>query len=135
MIGYLAFKYHTKKELTLRALINGIALAICAEVAEAGEAGVAAGTRGSRQAAIRAHMARGDPGDLLHALFNGRALCLGGTWGEGQCRLCPNEHALRVCTTCYIGLDTGMPKTFSVCPPGTRVWQCNSRHLTVDADL
>jgi hypothetical protein len=54
MIGYLAFKYHSKKKLTLRALINGIALAICAEVAEAGEAGVAAATRGSRQAAIHA---------------------------------------------------------------------------------
>jgi hypothetical protein len=36
VIGYLAFKYTIKKELTLRALINGIALAICAEVAEAG---------------------------------------------------------------------------------------------------
>ncbi len=36
VIGYLAFKYNIKKELTLRALINGIALAICAEVAEGG---------------------------------------------------------------------------------------------------
>ena len=36
--GYLAFKYHTDKEMILREFTNGIALAMCAEAVE-GEGG------------------------------------------------------------------------------------------------
>jgi hypothetical protein len=49
-----------------------------------GGGAVAAATRGARQAHTDALMARADSGDLPHALFNGRALGLGGTGGEGQ---------------------------------------------------
>ena len=76
---------------------------------------VAASTRGSRQAAIDAHVATGDPRDLPLALFNGRALGLGGTWGEGQCRLCLIRHAFEVCKMCSQARDADHPKPFWVC--------------------
>jgi hypothetical protein len=82
--GYLAFKYITEEELTLLEFTNSVALAMCAEVGEEEEGGGGAATRGARQAHTDALMARADPGDLPHALFNGRALGLGGTGGEGQ---------------------------------------------------
>ena len=37
---------------------------------------VSVATRGARQAAIDAQVVRGDPGDLLHALFTGERLAL-----------------------------------------------------------
>ena len=101
--GYLAFKYITDKELTLREFTNRVALAMCAKEGEEGGGSVAAGTRGSRQVDIDEQVARGDPGDLPHAQFNGRALGLGGTLGEGQCRLCLDKHASGVCKTCLEG--------------------------------
>ncbi len=58
---------------------------------------VAAATRGARQAAKEVlSMARLDPGDLPHTLFNDRALSVGGKGGEGQCRICQNVDASRV---------------------------------------
>jgi hypothetical protein len=50
--GYLAFKYITEEELTLREFTNSVALAMCAEVGEGGGGGGggdarrAAGTHG-----------------------------------------------------------------------------------------
>ena len=58
---------------------------------------VSAATCGARQAAIDAQVARGDPDDLPHALFNGRALGLGGSGEEGQCQTCLDKHASGVC--------------------------------------
>ncbi len=69
-------------------------------------------THGARQAAMEAHAAGADPDDLPHALFNGRALGVGGTWREGQCRLFFNKHASGVCKTCSKALDTDHPKPF-----------------------
>ena len=46
---------------------------------------MAMATRGSRRAAIHAHVARCVPAGLPHDVFNGRALGLGGTRGEGRC--------------------------------------------------
>ncbi len=54
---------------------------------------MAASTRCARQAAMEALVARADPSDLPHALFSGRALGLGASCGEGQCRLCLKKHA------------------------------------------
>ena len=68
-----------------------------------------AATLGSWPVAIDAPVVRRDPCDLPHAVFNGRALGLCETWGEGRCRQCPNEHSLGLCKTCSIGLDTGKP--------------------------
>ena len=97
---------------------------MCAKVVE-GEGGVVAeATRGARRAAINAQVARDDPGHLPHALFNGRALGLGGTMGEGQCRLCLNKHASGVCKTCSKALDTDHPKQFWVSYPGKHGRQC-----------
>ena len=50
--GYLAFKYLTDQEMTLREFTNGVALAMCAKVVEGGGGAVSASTRGARQAAI-----------------------------------------------------------------------------------
>jgi hypothetical protein len=90
--GYLAFKYMTDQEMTLSEFTNCVALYMCAEVVE-GEGGAVAGaTRGARQAAMDIQVARGDPGDLSHALFNGRALGFRASCGEGQCWLCMSMH-------------------------------------------
>ena len=53
-----------------------------------------ASTYGSRLVAIDAQVTRCDPGGIARAIFNGRALGLGGTWGEGQSRSFLNTHAL-----------------------------------------
>jgi hypothetical protein len=91
--GYLAFRYIADKELTLLEFINSLALAICAKVEEEGGKAVAAATRAARKAVIDAHTVQADPGDLPLTLFNGRALGVGGTRGEGQCRRCLDKHA------------------------------------------
>jgi hypothetical protein len=96
---------------------------------------VAEATRGARRAAIDAQVARGDPGHLPHALFNGRALGLGGALGEGQCRLCLNKNASGVYKTRSMALDTDHPKPFWVCYPGKHGRQCYCQHLTVDAKI
>ena len=131
--GYLAFKYISDKELTLQEFTNRAALALCAKEGEEGGGCVAAAMRGSRQVDIDAQVARGDPGDLPHALFNGRALGLGGTGGEGPCRLCLDKHASGVCKTCSEGRNTAKPKPFWVCYPGKHGRQCYCRHLTENA--
>jgi hypothetical protein len=95
-----------------------------------GEGGVVAeSTRGARQAAKEAQVARADPGDLSHTLFNGRALGLGGSRGEGQCRLCSHKHASGVCKTCSTGLDSDRAKPFWVCYPGSHGRKCYRQHL------
>lgn len=133
--GYLALKYLPDKEMTLREFTKSVALAMCAMVVEGNDMSVAASTRGSRQAAIDAHVAKGDPGDLPHALFNGRALGLGGTVGEGRCRVCLNKHASGVCKTCSRALDTDHLKPCWVCYPEKHGRQCYCQHLAVDAKL
>ena len=132
--GYVAFKYMTKRELTLSEFTNGVALTMCANWADGGGVSVAAATRGARQAAMESLMARGDPGDLPHTLFNWRSLGLGGTGGEGQCRLCLDKHASGVCKICSHGLDTDQPRPFWVCYPGKHGRQCYCQHLTVAAN-
>ena len=61
---------------------------------------MAAASRGSRQVAIDAPVARRDPWVLSHAVLNGRALGLGGTWGEGQSRRRLMQHVPGGCKTC-----------------------------------
>jgi hypothetical protein len=97
--GYLAFKYITEQQPTLREFTNGVALAMCAKVMKEGGRGVAEATRGALLASEAALEARVDPGSMPHTLFSGRALQVGGTRGEGQCRLCLRTHASGVCKT------------------------------------
>ncbi len=96
---------------------------------------MAKATRGARRAAIDAQVARGDPGHLPHTLFNGRELGLGVTVGEGQYRLCLNEHALGVCKRCSKALNTDHPKPSWVSYPGKHGSECYCQHLTVDAKI
>ncbi len=136
---YLACKYLTDKEITLREFTTRVALTRC-DKDGAGEGGVVVeSTRGARRAAIDAEVARGDPGDLPHALFNGRALGLGGNPGEGQCCKRLNKHASGhesgVCKTCSKALDTDRPKPFWVCCPGKHGRQCKCQYLTVNAKI
>jgi hypothetical protein len=70
------------KELSLQDFAVGMALAVCAEVVDGGIVCVTVATHGSRHAAIDAHVARCDPGDLPHNVFNGRALGLGAQSAE-----------------------------------------------------
>jgi hypothetical protein len=51
-----------------------------------GGGGIEAAARGARQAAMEAQVAGAHPGDLPHALFNGRARGCSATRGKGQCR-------------------------------------------------
>jgi hypothetical protein len=97
--GYLAFKHLTDKDMTLWEFTNSVALAMCTMVvdSEGSDGGMVASTRGSWQAAIDAQVARGDPGHLPHALFNGRVLCLGGSsrnHGRRSMSLVPQQACL-----------------------------------------
>ena len=131
--GYLAFKYITEKEPTLREFTNGVELAMCAKVVEEGRvhASVAASTRGARAARQAQEASRADPGELPHTLFNGKALKLGGKKGVGVCKICGNNlnHAAGVCKTCSTGLETDNRKPFWVCYAGKHGRQCYRQHL------
>ena len=127
--GYLAFRHITDREMTLLEFTNSVALAMCAKVVEGVGGVVGVATRGARQAAMDSQVARADPGDLPHALFNGRALGLGASRGEGQCRLCMDKHASGVCKTCSTGLDTDRAKPFWICYNGRHGRQCYRQHL------
>ena len=85
--GYLAFKYITDKEMTLREYTNSIALLWVPRRGRRWE-GV------SRRRRLPS-MHRWLEVILVfpHSLFNGRALGLGGSGGEGQCRMCLDKHA------------------------------------------
>ena len=48
--------------------------------------------------------AKSDPGDLQHYLFSGQAMGLGGSDGEGQCRVC--SISMAVVYAIFTGLDT-----------------------------
>ena len=67
---------------------------MCAKV-DGGEGGaIEVAARGARQAAMEAQVAGAHPGDLPHALFNGRARGFSATRGKGQCRRSLHGHAL-----------------------------------------
>jgi hypothetical protein len=129
--GYLAFKYITERNITLREFANGVALTMCAKEEEGGGGCASTATRGALQAATDALVARHDSGDLPHALFNGRALGLGGNGREGQCRVCLNNHALGVCKTCSEGLNMDKPKVFWIFYPGRHGRQCYCLHMSM----
>jgi hypothetical protein len=115
--------------VTLRDFTNAVARAMCAKVGAAGRDPVAAATRCELQASREAELSRADPGELAHALFNGRSLGLSGHGGAGVCRLCLNKNASGVCKTCSTGLGTERAKPFWVCYPGSRGRQCYCQHL------
>ncbi len=124
--GYLAFKYITDKEMTFREFTNRVALDMCAKVVQGRAVGWGGwgAKRGARQAAMDSQVARADPGDLPHALFNRQALGCGAGNGEGQCLLCLHKHASGVCKKCSTGLDADLAKPFWVCYPGNHGRQC-----------
>ena len=95
--GYLAYKFLTPHNPTLREFTNRVALAMCAVQEDGAEVDVSSGTRLARQRAGGVRASVSDPGGLGHRLFSARTLGLGGEGAEGSCKLCTNKHACGVC--------------------------------------
>ncbi len=106
--GYLAFQHITGRETTLRDFVKQPTAWRWPCVPKLWRWWVGVATQGARQAKD-SQVDRGDPGDLPHALFNGRALGLRASQVEVQCRLCMDKHASGICKTC----STGVCKTCS----------------------
>mmetsp|Transcript_28586 Transcript_28586/g.59768 ORF Transcript_28586/g.59768 Transcript_28586/m.59768 type:complete len:141 (+) Transcript_28586:1115-1537(+) len=127
--AYLAFKFLTPNRPTLREFTNVVAQAMCADEEEEADAAVSASTRGAKQAP-KAGCAVGAPSErITHAVVCGKTLGLGAKHGKGMCRLCSENHATGVCTTCSTGLGTADPKPFWLCYVGKHGRQCYCQHL------
>ena len=102
---------------------------MCAEKAEAESGPPALEARGALQAAAASDAARADPGDLPHAVFDGRKLGLWWKYRSWQVRLCNDNHASCVRKTCSTGLNTEQAKPFWVCYIGSYGRHCYCQHL------
>jgi hypothetical protein len=137
--AYLAMKYFEDTELSLKAYTNKV----CAVLgARAGDSDVAVAPASNTRGAATRTAHGGTLSDLLapdtdhrHAVYSGRSYGLGGTNGEGRCKVegCSNQHATMFCVTCSSDLLSTKPKAFWICSPGCSGRQCYRDHM-LDAE-